>query len=110
MICQDMSTEKIKNFLRAMYKVKKGEIKREQNRKNISSHINKIKKITLSKKFNKMTIEDEFKKLEDNVNNALEKEKKIIEEQKHGSDMITVLKNRLDRIEKKIEMEREKKE
>ena len=110
MIYPGINTEVIKDFLRAVYKTKKRELKRKKHRDIVSGHISRIKKITLSKNFDKKTIEQEFEKLELSINTALEREKQILEEQKHGSDLFIQLRNRLDRLESQLQKEKGKQE
>jgi len=104
----EINTEKIKDFLHAIYRVKKSEIKRKKHRAKISGHIKKLKKKTLGKNFNKKDIEEEFEKLETHFHNALERERQILQEQRHGSDLISQMHNRLDKLEKRLASEREK--
>ncbi len=110
MISHDINTEVIKDFLRAVYKAKKIELKRKKHRSKVSSHIGRIKKITLSKKFDKKNIEQEFEKLELAINTALEREKQILEEQKHGGNLVVELRNRMDRLESQLKKEKSKQE
>lgn len=110
MYSSEINTEKIRNFLRAVYRIKKNELKRKEYKGKISTHISKIKKITLSKKFDQRSIEEEFEKLEKNINEALDKERQILEEQRHGSDLAAQLKNRLDKLEMQLQKQKEKHE
>ena len=110
MILSNVNTDKVRDFLRLVYKIKKHEFRRKENREKLSGHVSRIKKITLSKKFNQKTIEEEFDKLERNINDALEKERIILEEQKHGSGLVIQLKSRLDKLEFQLQKQREKQE
>lgn len=97
---EEISPAALKTFLKHVCIVSKKYYDREKARKELKSHIDKIKKSPSIKK--KSFLEKELRVLDTKLNNVLEKEAQLIGMERHGSISIAELKRKIDEMQKEL--------
>ena len=96
-----MNPVRVKKFVKHVILAAKKQHEREQAKQNLAKQLEKVKTAT-TKKANKTEIEKELKKLEKKLNDVLQKEGKIISEEKKDRVMDQSLKGEIRNLEVKI--------